>query len=144
MSHSANCWDFWCVHYFLVKPIVTIYLFLTEKEMQSYSLKRNKNYFRIILVRYIVYGKHTQHRGSEKPLKKFVVLMYIYIYCLFKYKCCGVNNYTDWQGVYDIHNFKTLPDSCCGYSGCGQSGAQVSYLIVSIKSLFSSDFEIFV
>ena len=46
-----------------------------------------------------------------------------------KYKCCGVNNYTDWQGVYDIHNFKTLPDSCCGYSGCGQSGAQVSYLI---------------
>ena len=48
--------------------------------MQSYSLKRNKNYFRIILVRYIVYGKHAQHRGSEKPLKKFVVLMYIYIY----------------------------------------------------------------
>lgn len=46
-----------------------------------------------------------------------------------KYKCCGVNNYTDWQGVYDIHNFNTLPDSCCGYNGCGQSGAQVSYLI---------------
>lgn len=46
-----------------------------------------------------------------------------------KYKCCGVNNYTDWYGVYDIHNYKAIPDSCCGYDTCGQSGSQVAYLI---------------
>ncbi|CAG2220437.1 tetraspanin-9-like [Mytilus edulis] len=46
-----------------------------------------------------------------------------------KYLCCGVNNYTDWYGVYDIHNYNTLPDSCCGYTGCGQSGGVVAYRI---------------
>ncbi|CAC5418833.1 unnamed protein product [Mytilus coruscus] len=46
-----------------------------------------------------------------------------------KYLCCGVNNYTDWYGVYDIHNYNTLPDSCCGYAGCGQSGGVVAYRI---------------
>lgn len=46
-----------------------------------------------------------------------------------KYMCCGVNNYTDWYGVYDIHNYNIIPDSCCGYMGCGQSGGQVAYII---------------
>jgi len=30
-----------------------------------------------------VYGKHAQHRGSEEPLKTFVVLIYKCIYIVF-------------------------------------------------------------
>ncbi|KAK3101371.1 hypothetical protein FSP39_003051 [Pinctada imbricata] len=46
-----------------------------------------------------------------------------------KYQCCGVNNYTDWEGVYSVVDTKTLPDSCCGYTGCGTAGGQVAWNI---------------
>ena len=59
-----------------VKPIITIYLFLTLRSVVLF-FKKKQNYFRIILVQYIVYGKHAQHRGSEEPLKTFVMLIYI-------------------------------------------------------------------
>ena len=55
----------------------------------------------------------------------------LWLYYIFQYMCCGVNNYTDWYGVYDIHNYKNIPDSCCGYMGCGQAGGKVAYIIVS-------------
>ncbi len=38
-----------------------------------------------------------------------------------EYECCGVNNYTDWQGT-DFSEEGNIPDSCCRKEseGCGK------------------------
>merc|ERR1712080_434745 len=43
------------------------------------------------------------------------------------FKCCGVNNYTDWEGTPAFTNTGNVPDTCCkkNTEGCGK-GASIS------------------
>lgn len=38
-----------------------------------------------------------------------------------KYKCCGTNNYTEWESTVYGKNFTGVPDTCCKNNtiGCG-------------------------
>ncbi|XP_022345494.2 tetraspanin-9-like [Crassostrea virginica] len=50
-----------------------------------------------------------------------------------KFECCGVRNYTDWMGVYDINVPTSIPDSCCGYPDCGESGSAAAWRIGCVQ-----------
>nr|XP_022345494.1 tetraspanin-9-like [Crassostrea virginica] len=50
-----------------------------------------------------------------------------------KFECCGVHNYTDWMGVYDINVPSSIPDSCCGYPDCGESGSAAAWRIGCVQ-----------
>ncbi|XP_062617353.1 tetraspanin-9-like [Saccostrea cucullata] len=50
-----------------------------------------------------------------------------------KYECCGVHNYTDWMGVYDVNVPTSIPDSCCGYPDCGESGSAAAWRIGCVE-----------
>lgn len=50
-----------------------------------------------------------------------------------KYECCGVHNYTDWMGVYDVNVPSSIPDSCCGYPDCGESGSMAAWRIGCVE-----------
>jgi hypothetical protein len=66
-----------------------------------------------------------------------IVCTFTVIICL-QYECCGVHNYTDWMGVYDVNVPTSIPDSCCGYPDCGESGSAAAWRIVSPRLVCSS------
>ncbi|EDO39847.1 predicted protein [Nematostella vectensis] len=43
-----------------------------------------------------------------------------------KFKCCGADNYTDWQSNIKMKNSSSVPDSCCKSekAGCGVGGVK--------------------
>lgn len=55
------------------------------------------------------------------------------LFSIGQYECCGVHNYTDWMGIYDVNVPSSIPDSCCGYPDCGESGSMAAWRIVGLS-----------
>lgn len=84
-------------------------------------LKQFNIYLQILTILILLSIRNSVPKVSKISITKLSVL---------QKRCCGVSNYTDWNGIIDPDYPSTLPDSCCDGPNCGIQGATVAYDVV--------------